>query len=298
MPTENLSTAVEIQSTLGEGSIWDDRRKCLFWVDIYQGILHRLDPSNGKHQSIEVGGFLGSVVPSDSDDVVLLKNRSFVSLNWEKKSFETLGEVEKDLEDNRFNDGKCDPAGRYWAGTMPQAEDGPFGGLYCMNHDLSIEKKLSDISISNGLVWTSDKKTMYYIDTPTKQVWAFDYDNETGSINNKRVAVEIAEDEGFPDGMTIDSENKLWIAHWGGYQVARWDPLTGKKLFSVKMPVSQVTSCAFGGAHFDQLYITCARKGLSEEALSKEPLAGSLFVFDTKGQFKGVPANRFIRLKP
>ncbi|MEQ9168625.1 MAG: SMP-30/gluconolactonase/LRE family protein [Fulvivirga sp.] len=293
MLIENLSTAVEIQSTLGEGSIWDDRRKCLFWVDIYQGILHRLDPKSGQHDSIEVGGFLGSVVPTESDEVILLNNRSFVSLNWEKKSFNTLGEVETDLQGNRFNDGKCDPAGRYWAGTMPQAEDGPFGGLYCLYPDLSIEKKLDKISISNGLVWTTDKKTMYYIDTPTKEVWAFDYDNETGSITNKRVAVTIPESEGFPDGMTIDNENKLWIAHWGGYQVARWDPETGEKLFSVKMPVSQVTSCAFGGEKLDQLYITCARKGLSEQALSKEPLAGSLFVYDTKGKFKGVPANRF-----
>lgn len=293
MLTENLSIAVEIQSTLGEGSIWDDKKQCLYWVDIYQGILHRLDPKIGKHDSIKVGGFLGSVVPSESGEMILLNNRSFVSLNWEKKSFKTLGEVEKDLEGNRFNDGKCDPAGRYWAGTMPQAEDGPYGGLYCMYPDLSVETKLTDISISNGLVWTSDKKTMYYIDTPTKEVWAFDYDNKTGSITNKRVAVTIPESEGFPDGMTIDDENKLWIAHWGGYQVARWDPESGEKLFSVKMPVSQVTSCAFGSEKLDQLYITCARKGLSEEALSKEPLAGSLFVFDTKGKYKGVPANRF-----
>ncbi|XOV93329.1 MAG: SMP-30/gluconolactonase/LRE family protein [Bacteroidota bacterium] len=293
--TENLSIAVKIQCTLGEGSIWDDRRNCLFWVDIYQGILHRLDPKTNQHDSRKIGGFIGSIVPSESEDLILLNNRSFISLDWETGSFHTIGEVEKDIEENRFNDGKCDPAGRFWAGTMPQPEDKASGGLYCLYPDMSVEKKLDNISISNGLVWTSDKKTFYYIDTPTKEVWAFDYDNATGNISNKRVAVSIPESEGFPDGMSIDTEDKLWIAHWGGYQVARWDPITGEKLYSVKMPVSQVTSCAFGGSDLDQLYITCARKGLSEKALEKEPLAGSLFVYDTQGKFKGVPANRFKR---
>ncbi len=291
--TENLSIAVNTQSTLGEGAIWDERRQCLFWVDIYKGILHRLDPATSKHDHFEIGGFLGSVVPSEGEELILLNNRSFVSFNWKTRSTRVIGEVEQDIDENRFNDGKCDPAGRFWAGTMPQPEDKASGGLYCLYPDLKIEKKLENISVSNGLVWSGDKKTFYYIDTPTKEVWGFNYDDATGNITNKRVAASIPESEGFPDGMSIDSEGKLWIAHWGGYQVARWDPITGKKLFSIKMPVSQVTSCAFGGENLDQLYITCARKGLSEEALKKEPLAGSLFVYDTKGEFKGVPANRF-----
>lgn len=295
MMTQNLSVAVNTQSTLGEGTIWDDRRKCLFWVDIYQGILHRLDPKSGEHKSIKTGGFLGSVVPSEKEELILLINRSFVSLNWENETFETIGEVEKEIEENRFNDGKCDPSGRFWAGTMPQPEDKASGGLYCLKNDLTIEQKLSNIHISNGIVWTSDKQTMYYIDTPTKEVWAFDYDDQSGAINNKRVVINIAENEGFPDGMTIDNEDKLWIAHWGGYQVGRWDPTTGEKIFSVRLPVSQVTSCAFGGTNLDQLYITCARKGLSDEALKKEPLAGALFVYDTQGEYQGVPVNRFKR---
>lgn len=292
---EKLSIEVNTQSTLGEGSIWDDRRKCLFWVDIYKGILHRLDPKTAKHTFSEIGGFLGSVVPSENDDLILLNDRSYVSFDWENKKIEVLASVEEDIKENRFNDGKCDPAGRFWAGTMPQPEDKASGSLYCLYADLSVEKKLGNISISNGIVWSGDKKTMYYIDTPTKEVWAFDYDNATGVISNQRVAVKIAESEGFPDGMTIDVEDKLWIAHWGGYQVARWDPVTGEKLFSVMLPVSQVTSCAFGGDQLDQLYITSARKGLGHEALDKEPYAGALFVYNTEGEFHGVPANRFKR---
>ncbi len=291
--TENLSIAVKTKSTLGEGTIWDDQRACLFWVDIFEGILHQFIPDTGEHKTIKTGGFLGSVVPSEKEALILLVDRSFVSLDWKKEKFKTIGEVEKELTGNRFNDGKCDPAGRFWAGTMPQAEDKPSGSLYCLNNDRSIEKKLDNISISNGIVWTSDQQTMYYIDTPTKQVWGFDYDNRNGNISNKRVVIDVPEQEGFPDGMTIDSEDNLWIAHWGGYQVAQWDPITGEKIFSVKLPVSQVTSCAFGGEELDQLYISCARKGLSDAALEQEPLAGSLFVYDTQGDYQGVPANRF-----
>jgi sugar lactone lactonase YvrE len=175
---------------------------------------------------------------------------------------------------------------------MPISEDRASGSLYMLDSSKTCINKETDISISNGLAWSLDHKVLYYIDTPTLKVVAYDYDNEDGVISNKRAVITIPKEEGFPDGMTIDSEGMLWIAHWGGWQITRWDPNTGKKLFSFKLPVSNVTSCTFGGKTMKDIYITSARKGLSNGELAKQPLAGSLFVIRESG-FEGLPAYRF-----
>ena len=158
--------------------------------------------------------------------------------------------------------------------------------------DRSAVKREGAITISNGLAWSLDHKVLYYIDTPTLEVVGYDFDMENGNITNKRTIINIPKEEGFPDGMTIDNEGMLWIAHWGGWQVTRWNPSTGKKLSAIKLPVSNVTSCIFGGESMKDLYITSARKGLSVAELEKQPLAGSLFVIKESG-FTGVEAYTF-----
>ncbi|MEN9415054.1 MAG: hypothetical protein RLZ62_1358, partial [Bacteroidota bacterium] len=134
---------------------------------------------------------------------------------------------------------------------------------------------------SNGLAWSNDHRTMYYIDTPTFEVAAFDYDIATGSISNRRVAIRIPETDGYPDGMTTDREGCLWIAHWDGWQVTRWDPHTGRKIHHIPMPAARVTSCAFGGDTGSDLYITSARTGLSEEELGRMRGAGGVWKIQT-----------------
>jgi len=196
------------------------------------------------------------------------------------------------LPQNRFNDGKCDPAGRFWIGTMAVAETRAAGSLYMVDRDLSHSVKIEGVTISNGMVWSSDHKTFYYIDTPTYEVVAYDYDIETGNITNRQVVVSIPEKEGYPDGMTIDNENMLWIAHWDGWQVARWNPFTGEKLLSIPLPTARITSCAFGGDDLQDLYITSASIGLTEKQLEEQPLAGSLFVVENCG-FQGVETYLF-----
>jgi len=185
---------------------------------------------------------------------------------------------ETDKPDNRFNDGKCDPAGRFWAGTMHIRGQPNHGSLYRLDTDMTVHKMVEDVSISNGIVWTADHKTMYYIDTPTRTVYAYDYDNDTGAIDNRRIAIQVPEGIGFPDGMAIDAEGMLWIAHYEGKAVRRWDPASGKILHTIDLPVSRVTACAFVGNNLDTLYITTAINGLSAERHAKEPHAGSLFV--------------------
>jgi sugar lactone lactonase YvrE len=198
---------------------------------------------------------------------------------------------EAGLPNNRFNDGKCDPAGRFWAGTMDMDERGQRGSLYCLYPDGRVQKRLGNIGTSNGLAWSLDGSTMYYIDTPTSVVRAFDFEMETGRISNGRDIIRIPVSMGYPDGMSIDAEGMLWIALWGGGGVGRWNPFDGQLLEMVACPASQTTACAFGGRALDTLYITSARHGLSEDQLQKEPHAGGIFAI--KPGCQGIPAYRF-----
>ena len=151
------------------------------------------------------------------------------------------------------------------------------GALYCLDTDASVDPAASrELSISNGLAWSLDEDVMYFIDTPTRQVVAYDYDADSGEIENERVVIEVPASEGLPDGMTIDAEGKLWIAMWDGWQVCRFDPVNGRMLESISVPVARVTSCAFGGPGLETMYITTARKGLRDNELAKQPLAGGL----------------------
>ena len=161
--------------------------------------------------------------------------------------------------------------------------------LYRFDGDGSLHEMLHEVSISNGIVWTADKKTMYYNDTPTLTVQAFDYDDATGAISNRRISIRIPEEQGYPDGMSIDAEDKLWIAMWGAGSVNRYDPQSGELLQQVRIPAPNVTSCAFGGKDLKTLYITSARVELSAEELERHPLSGD--VFTTEVEVAGVPAN-------
>jgi sugar lactone lactonase YvrE len=157
------------------------------------------------------------------------------------------------------------------------------GSLYLLKPDGTAEVKVTGVGVSNGLAWSPDHRTLYYIDSPTRQVRAFDFDPATGSLSNGRVAFSIPAEEGFPDGMTIDREGMLWIGHWDGWQVARWDPASGEKLLGLKLPAARITSCTFGGEQLDDLFVTSAREGLSPKELEAQPLAGAVFVFKNCG---------------
>ncbi len=192
---------------------------------------------------------------------------------------------------NRFNDGKCDPAGRFLAGTMDANEKNASGHLYSFESGKPPRKLLDGLRISNGLAWSPDHKIFYYIDTPTRQVRAFDYDLDTGELSNPRIAVEIPEALGWPDGMTSDMEGRLWIALWGGSKIARWNPLNGRLEAQVAIPSLHTSSCVFGGARRDILYVTSARVGMGKSALEKYPLSGGVFQIQTQTQ--GTPTFEF-----
>jgi sugar lactone lactonase YvrE len=289
--SETVELVLEAQARLGEGAIWDAQQQLLYWVNILENKVYIYDPASRQNRSIDVGQYVGTVVPRQSGGLMLALHHGFASLDLETEQVTIIADPEAHLPDNRFNDGKCDPAGRFWAGTMPIDGASRSGSLYRLDPDHSVHRMVSGVTISNGLVWTADRRTMYYIDTPNRTVDAFAYDLDSGAISQRRVAVTIPEGSGGPDGMAIDSEDMIWVAHWGGSRVTRWNPVSGELLQTIEVPALQVTSCAFGGPELNELYITSARNNLNPATLAKYPLSGGLF--RVKLPVTGVAANAF-----
>jgi sugar lactone lactonase YvrE len=283
---------LEHRCILGEGPVWDKNRQTICWVDILRGEIHEYNPAKNSHKTLFVNQMIGAITICTNGQYIAALKNGFGFVDRNSGAVTMISNPEPHLPGNRFNDGKSDPGGRFWAGTMSHTDEPEQGNLYVLNTDLSVTKKIGKISISNGLAWSTDHKTFYYIDTPTFSVAAFDFDKASGAVDNKRTVIRIAQNDGSPDGMTIDSEGMLWIAHWDGWQVTRWNPLTGKKIMNITMPVARVTSCCFGGQKYQDLYITSARTGLGDDQLKKQPLAGSLFVIKNIG-FNGLPAFEF-----
>ena len=279
---------------LGEGAFWNHQTQTFYWVDIEGKALHIYDPKTKINQSFATPSRIGTVVPVNATEAIVALVDGIYIMNTTDGSISLFSDVEAAMPENRFNDGKCDPAGRLWVGSMHYAQSEPNASLYMVDHTGVATKQLDSVTISNGIVWTSDQKTMYYIDTPTGFIRAFDYDNNTGAISNERVAVEIDESIGFPDGMAIDAEDMLWVGLWNGDIVARFNPKTGKLIGKIEVPAHNVTACAFGGPNLDTLYITTASLDMTEEEKKRYPDAGS--IFKAVPGVKGVESS-FFRMK-
>lgn len=277
LDSNKLQVVLDAKALLGEGPSWDAANQRLLWVDIENERLHVYYPETDTDQVYEMGKKVGAVVPYQQDAVVVGLTDGIYSFQLSTSTLTKLADLEADLPDNRFNDGKCDPEGRFWGGTMSLKGLQEQGSFYRLDHELQVTKIADRVSISNGLGWSPDHKLMYFIDTPTRQVDVFDYDQASGHVTNRRTAFKLPENRAFPDGMTVDAEGMLWIAEWGGGCVGRWNPESGELLEEIKVPAKQVTSCVFGGKQLDELYITTARTGLDKEELQEFPLSGALF---------------------
>ncbi len=266
----------ERPSLLGEGPCWDPARQGLLWVDIEQQVVCLFDPASGTNKMWNIGSEVGFAVPTTSGDIVCGTRDGIVRLDTDSGDVDHVVDPETDMPRNRFNDGKCDPQGRLWAGTLSDDRQ-PVASLYRIDGNFQVDRVVERVTVSNGMAWSRDHRTMYYIDSQTFRVDAFDFDADSGSISNRRPVINIPEDYGKPDGMTIDVDGMLWVALFRGHCVTRWNPETAEMLARVEVPVANVTSCCFGGHDLDTLYITSARAGLDEESLEEQPLAGSLF---------------------
>ncbi|MBN1450929.1 MAG: SMP-30/gluconolactonase/LRE family protein [Anaerolineales bacterium] len=278
---------LDAQAELGEGPAWDVKTGTLYWVDILGRRIHyHCGDENGFIQLDEMPGCLA---PSRDGSLLVAARASILKLELATVKTTVLASVDEPAN-NRFNDGKCDPAGRFLAGSMNMDEKTPSGALYSFNGQ-TVTSLLTGIRISNGLAWSPDHKTLYYIDTPTREVKAFAYDLSTGQIAEPRVVIRVPESLGWPDGMTSDTDGNLWIAMWSGASITRWNPRNGDLLEQIPLSAKNVTSCAFGGENLDELYITSARVGLDKADLTAYRYSGSLMRMKTKVQ--GMPTFEF-----
>jgi xylono-1,5-lactonase len=275
---------------LGEGPMWSVREHALYWVDILGHRLHRYSPTEGQRTWQFDEEVTAIAERSEVDELIITRRHGFARFNPKTEELTPLLQLETDIPSNRFNDGKCDRLGRFWAGTMDFGCERPTGSLYCLSPDLRCERVDSDYVVTNGPAWSSDYSTLYHNDSVNGRVYAFDFDLKTGHVSNKRIFLQFSQEDGSPDGMTTDAGGGLWIAHWGASKLTRHDS-QGNILHTLDLPCSQITSCAFGGPDFRTLYITSAANGLSPQQLEREPLAGGLFALET--DIAGLPANQF-----
>ena len=280
----------EIPARLGEGPLWVEAENALYWVDILSYQVHRFSLDSGAKRTWTFDQPVTSLAVRQSGGIVGTVRDGFAAIDFDNETIEPIKLPEVGLSENRFNDGKVDAHGRYWAGSMDDAGKKEAGTLYRLDADLSLHTMDDGYIITNGPAFSLDGKTMYHNDTVKGIIYAFNLHND-GTIDGKRPFVQLTyAKEGAPDGMTVDMENCLWLAHYGGARLTRYSP-AGQVLEVVPLPVPNITSCTFGGPNLDTLYITTASQQLSAAELEKYPLAGSLFAY--KPGVTGPPTSEF-----
>ncbi|SHI47604.1 SMP-30/gluconolactonase/LRE family protein [Pseudozobellia thermophila] len=289
--THKAEPILDNRSLLGEGPVWDERSQTLYWVDIEGKKLHAHRPATQHNAHWDFDEMLGAAVPMENGNLLLALEKGLAVFDVDTGFLHRPGVLENNDPMMRFNDGKTGPNGHFYIGTMHKEFAPKSGTLFRVDPTLKVKTEISGTTISNGMAWTSDRKTFYFSDTDTYKIDRYEYHLETGSLSNRQTAFKIPSTYGGADGMCIDSENMLWIAHWGGSCVRRWNPKTGEVLQKIDVDAPHVTSCCFGGKDLDTLYITTARSGLSQKQIEKHPKSGGLFAYRPK--VKGRPITYF-----
>jgi sugar lactone lactonase YvrE len=271
----SVEVVVDARNVVGECPVWEPATQRLTWLDIPRGEVHRLEPAAGRYERAIVGDVAAAIVSCRDGGYLVAREADVVVVDESLAVVATLTELEL-AERERLNDGKCDPAGRFWVGTAADRASHRSGALYRIEASGEASVVQTGVSLSNGLGWSPDSSVLYYVDSPTHRVDRFAFELETGEIELMEPLVQLEERDGLPDGLCVDAEGGVWIALWGGWQVRRYRP-DGTLDAVVSVPAAQVTSCTFGGPQLSDLYITSARSGLDESDLEEQPLAGALF---------------------
>ncbi len=290
IPDRQAEVLLPSQCYLGEGPLWHEGRQSFFWVDIENKTLFEYNWSMKNTLSRKFDHKVTVAIPCNNNyELILGLDAGIGRFNINTGELVWLINVEKPMINHRCNDGRCDIYGRLWIGTLDMNLTQGAGALYCIDNSLSVQKKLGNITISNGIAWSLDNTRLYYIDTITNLIQSYVFEAKKGDVHFEQNVISIPKELGSPDGMAIDEEGMLWIAHYGGYGVYRWNPHNGKLLEKISVAAPNVTSCAFAGEALDQLVITTAREGLSEDDLTKYPHSGDIFY--TQMNIKGVKQN-------
>jgi L-arabinonolactonase len=275
---------------LGEGPSWDTAESVLYWVDIKRPAIFRWDPKKGQTGHWPMSEPIGCVSAAQSGRLVFADASGFGFLDLNSGELFRIFDPESDRPQNRFNDGKVDRAGRFWAGTIDDQCVKPTGSLYRLDLDLSIHRLGTGFICSNGLGWSPDNQTMYFTDSMVRTIWAYEFDLRTGDLGTRRVFAKLSDNDGVPDGLTVDSEGFVWSAIWDGWRLIRYAP-DGTIDQEIPVPVQRPSSCVFGGPDLKTLYITSACIELGWKSLKDGPLAGALFALRT--EVAGLPEIAF-----
>ena len=274
-----IESIVSSQNKLGEGPLWSVREQALYWVDIRQKRIERFQPSSNLHQVFQFDIAVTALGFRARGGFIAATAQGVAFLQLPSTTLDIVAQPEADKPHNRFNDGAVDPGGRFWCGSMydgPETDEPTEGRLYRLDVGKSVHLMQTGMTICNGLGWSPDFKTMYFTDTLRRSIYAYDFDVSSGAIGARRVFVDSSAETGFPDGMAVDSDGCVWSARWGGWKVTRYDQ-TGKVEREISLPVECPSSCAFGGAGLNELFITSAWDGLTDDQRRRQPLAGNLF---------------------
>ncbi len=274
--------------------MWNYTEKRLYWVDAKGNSYLTFDPLTRRIERHNLGCYVISIAFCNDANLLIATDRELIYWHPDSKSAEHVAAGPFDGGVIRFNDGKVDPAGRYFIGAMHCEENKPMGGLYRLTAHGDFSQVEWNITTSNGLGWSPGGSVFYCTDSIRKAIYRYDYDLEIGAISNRAILADSQDEEGVPDGLAVDAEGCIWSARWNGWKVTRYDP-DGKKMFEMRIPAAKPTSCTFGGPDLQDLYVTSARYGLDEEHLRNHPESGNLFVCHTG--IKGQIEHRFDRAK-
>jgi sugar lactone lactonase YvrE len=276
----------------GESPMWSVAEQVLYWVDNAGGKIHRFHPDQGTDEVFALPDEVNSLVLRQRGGLALALRHDFAFFDPATGQLERLMDPERNKPTDRFNDGKCDRQGRYWAGTMDDVHwAAPVGGLYRLDPDRKVSRLWGEVACANGLGWSPDNRTFYFGESFRFAIFAYDFDPDSGAIANRRLFASIDRAGGaFPDGLTVDAGGGVWSVHNSVGRVVRYDP-AGTITHVVTLPLPQPTSCIFGGARLDTLYITTSRQNMTAEQLAAAPLSGSLFAL--RPGFVGLPEPSF-----
>lgn len=280
----------EAAALLGEGPNWHPLEATLWWVDIEERRLFRLEPVSGEARDWRLPERIGCFAFRRDGSLVVALESGFWFFEPATGALRHIADPEPDRPGNRFNDGRCDPTGRFLAGTMDMAEQAFTGALWRLDPDLSVRRIVDGLGISNGIDWSPDGRRMYHTDSLARTIWLHDYDPATGGVENRRVFARFEEGDGFPDGLCVDAEGGIWSAIWDGWRIVRLDP-EGRVERTLALPVPRPTACCFGDRGLETLYVTTARIGLDGEALAGAPLSGAVLALQPG--VRGLPARLF-----
>jgi sugar lactone lactonase YvrE len=283
---------LEVRNVIGEGPVWHSQDESLYWVDfIEHHQILRFTPQTRRLDVFETGIPVMALGIRKPGGFIAATAKGIANWDTQRKAFEPVCDPLAGRDGFRFNDAATDIRGRFWVGTLNEANaQGPDGELFCVQPDGSCQVMDKDITVANGIGWSPDRKLMYFTDSFRYSVYAYDCDAEAGTIANRRIFVQTSPDAGIPDGLTVDSEGFVWSAFWGGWRVVRYNP-EGKVDREYRLPVPNPSSCAFGGKRLDELYITSASLGLSKEEKEQHAQSGDLFCL--KAGIVGMDEPRF-----